>query len=182
MGAVLHLGISEQQHIVEIAVVEERIAPGLLVLGCGVDFSREEKGLAASVIPSSLGRKHILILPEIGRCAEYCLFCIGVILQDGGFDKDGIRKHIHIPREGEQFSLGIVGSVNALYYLPVLVLHRGSLEEGCHTVGGVVVQVACAQGVVLLVQKLHNPSAELGKVVVHIVVQSLACKHGAFLH
>ncbi len=123
MGAVLHLRIAEQQHIVEVPVIIERVAPGFLVLRGRVDLAGKEEGFASAVIPSLFGRKHIVILPEIGRGAEYCPFRVGMVVQHRSLDEHGVCEHIYISGEGEQLRFGIVGSVDALYDLPILVLH-----------------------------------------------------------
>ena len=182
MRAVLHLHVAHQFDIAYAAVVVERVAPGLLVLAGCVDLVREEEGLALAVVPAAAGGKHVVVLPEVYVGVEGGSFEVRAVLQGRGLDEHGIRVHVHVALEGEQAGLGVVGAVLAFDDLAFFVLHRRSLGEHGHTVFGVVVQVAGAEGVVFLVHQLDHASAEFCEVAVHEVIQGLAGQDCSFLH
>ena len=142
----------------------------------------EEEGLLQALVPSAVGRKHVVVLPEIYLLREHRAAISGFIVDAVAFDEDGVREHVHIVLELEESLLGIVGAVRTLDYLPVLVLHGRPAREECEGVLGIVVQEVGAEGVVVLVLQLHQCSARLDEVFVDDVVHLVGGEDGALLH
>ena len=141
----------------------------------------EEVQFLLPVVPAVVGAEHFVLLPHIRSKAEVGGGKVTPVLQAGGFHEGGVHIHVHLVVEHKQAGLGIIGAVQALYHLPVLVPHGCTVLEHGHGVLGVVVQVAGAQGVLLLVFQLHQVTAELGHVLVHHVLQGFTGKLGLVL-
>ena len=110
-GGVLHLHMPLHQHVVGDAVEEEGVAPCLLILAHRMHIPLEEEGLLHALIPSAVGRKHVVILPEIYPLGEDGAADAGFVIDAAAADEDGIREHVHIVLELEIPQFGIVGAV-----------------------------------------------------------------------
>ena len=128
-------------------------------------IGKEEK-LPASVIPSSVGRKHIVILPCIGRKTECSQIEFGLINKFPRLDKYGIREHVHIILESELLDLRIICSVAALNDLSVLVTHGSAIHKHGHRVLGVIIQMPGPQRIMILVGKLNHRTSELSEILI----------------
>ena len=142
----------------------------------------EEEGLHRAPVPSSVGGKHISVFPEIYRLLEDGHGLGGPIIQGFGLYEDGVREHVHLVAEAEKAGLGIVGAVDAFYHLPVLVAHGSAILEVGHRIAGIVVQIAGAEGILVLVHKLHHAPAELHQGLVDEVLQVVAGEDGFILN
>ena len=146
-----------------------------------MDIPPEEEELPAAVVPAVVGRQHIVVLPHVGGIAEIGGIQVGAVLQAGSLDERGIGIHVHRVVEDEEIGLGVVGTVIALDDLAVLVAHGTAVLEHGHGVLGIVVQVAGAQGVVVLVFQLHQGAPELGQVFIYHILKRFALETGAVL-
>ena len=147
-----------------------------------MDLACEEEGLPRPVVPAAAGGEHIVVLPEVYVGVEGGALDVRTVVQRRSLDEHGVREHVHIVGEGEQMRLRVVGAVEALDDLAVLVFHRRAVSEHGDAVLGVVVQIACAESVFVFIHELHHASAELSKVLVHVVIQRAAGQHCALLH
>ena len=142
----------------------------------------KKEGLLQTLVPSPVGREHIVILPEIYLLREYGAALPRLIVDKVALDEDGVGEHVHVVPELEEALLGVVGAVRTLDYLPVLILHGRPAREECEGVLGVVVQEVGAEGVVVLILQLHQRTASLNQVVVNDIVHLVGGEDGAFLH
>ena len=136
---VCHLHVPVHLDVGSVPVEIKRVAPGFLGVGHQVHAVSEKELFAPPVVPSCLGRQHILVFPGIRSRSESGKGCFRLVFQGVGLDKDGIREHVDIRTEVESLYLRIVGAVPAFDDLPVLVPHRAAAEEYGHAVLGVVV-------------------------------------------
>ena len=180
-GGVLQLSRAEHQHVAGVAEVVEGVAPALLLLREGVDIAFEEEGLGAALVPAAVGRKHVVLLPEIDVGGEPGLLGRGVVFERTRLDEHRIGVHVHVAVEEEEFRGVVVLALVALDYLSVLALHRGSAGEHGDAVPGVVVEHPGAEYVLLLVAQLDQGAAELGEVEVDQVVELFAGELGLAL-
>ena len=180
-GSIRNLGIAQHIHVHRIPVKIQGIAPPLLHVGHHMDIIVEKEHFPASVIPSGICRKHILVFPGIGTVAECGKIPVGFVFKTGGLHEDRIRKHVHVLSKGEQLYLGFIFSGLALDYLSVLVLHRAAAAENGDTVLGVVIKIPGPEDIVVLVPELHHIAPELRQVPVDIVDHLLALEFGLFL-
>ncbi len=65
--------------------------------------------------------------------------------------------------------------------LSVFVTHGPSATEHGDTILGVIVQIRGPERVAVLVAKLHQRPPELCEILVYIIIQTLAAKHGVVL-
>ena len=107
---VSHLGIAKELKISRGPVEVKRVGPALLHIVHTVHIAVEEEGLGIPVIPSGIGRKHVLLLPRIGIKAEMGYVAASVIENPGGLHENGVSEHIHIVGECKLLQLGIVSS------------------------------------------------------------------------
>ncbi len=139
-----------------------------------MDVALEEEYLFLPVVPASVGRKHVLFLPEIHVGGEPGLFRLGFVLKRIGLDEDGIGEHIDVPLEDIEFRGIEILAVVALDNLAVLAFHRGSAREDRNAVLGVVIENTGTQDIFALVSQLHQGTAELREVQVYEIVEFVA--------
>ena len=142
----------------------------------------EEEGFLQALVPAPVRRQHVVVLPEIYLLGEGRLAGTGFVVDAAAADEDGIREHVHVVPELEQAPLGIVGTVDTLDDLPVLVFHGGATGKEGQGVFGVIVEIMGAEGVAVLVFKLHEGSAGLDQIVVDHVIHLVGREDGALLH
>ena len=161
---ICNLGISKHVHIRCVPVEIKCVAPAFLVLGHHMDLVSEEEHLSASVIPASVGRKHVLVLPHVCCRTECCEIEVRLINERPRLHEDGIGEHVHVIGECEGLYLGIICSVAAFDYLTVLVTHCTAFLEHGDRVFGIIVQMSGPQCIMILVSKLDNGTSEFGEV------------------
>ena len=168
-------------HVIDGAVVVERIGPCFLVLREQVHVPSEEEQFLVPVVPAVVGGEHVVVLPHVGPIAEIGRIQVAAVFQAGGLHEGGVHVHVHLVVEHEQPGLGVVGTVQTLDDLPVLVPHgRAVLEDG-DGVLGIIVQVPRAEGILVLVLELDDAAAELRQVVVHHVLERARSQPGPVL-
>ena len=143
-------------------------------------ISKEEK-LPASVIPSTIGGKHIVVLPDIGRKTEGGKIQIGLIHQFLCLDENRVREHIHIILKCEFLDLGIIRTVAAFDDLTILVTHSSSVHKHCHRVLRIIVQMPGPQRIMILVRKLYHRASELRKIIIDEILEIVAGQNGLLL-
>ena len=180
-GCISHLRVAEHVHLIRLTVEIQRIAPALLSVGEKMHLAGEEEQFFIALVPSGIGRKHVVLFPRIGIEAEQRLALRRRILQLGRLDEHRVGEHIDVMLEDELLYLGVVTAPEALYDLPVLVPHGTALLEDRDAVLGVVIKIGGPQGIVVLVLELNYAAAELGEVVVDEVVEIVACQFGLVL-
>ena len=180
-GRVHQLHLPQHFHVVQGTAVVERIGPGFLVLGQQVHVPPEEEQLLVPVVPAVIGGEHVVVLPHVGPVAEIGRIQVAAVFQAGGFHEGRVHVHVHLVVEHEQAGLGIIGTVQALDDLPVLVPHGRSVLENGDGILGVVVQIARAEGILVLVLELDESAAEFREVVIHDILQGFGGQPGPVL-
>ena len=146
-----------------------------------MDLLSEHEKFLLAVVPSVIGTEHFVVLPHVRAKAEPGGGKVAAVLQAGSLDEGGVHVHVHLVVEHKELGLGVIGAVEALYHLAVLVPHGAAVLEDGYGILGVVVQVFCTEGVLVLVYQLHKVSAELGQVLIHHILQGVAGKGCAVL-
>ena len=122
-GSIRNLCISKHFHIGGKSIEKETVTPSFLILRHHMDIVRKEEKFFRTVVPATVGRKHIVFLPRIGSEPECSKIPVRFIHQLPGLDKNGVGEHIDIILEGELLDLRIICSVAALDDLSILVAH-----------------------------------------------------------
>ena len=87
-SGICDLSISEHLHIGRITVEIQAVTPSLLTVGHYVDIVGEEEHFLLSVVPTAVGRKHIVLLPGVCSISESCEILVRLIIKSIGLDED----------------------------------------------------------------------------------------------
>ena len=154
--SISHLRVAKQLYVLRVPEIKKRIGPAFLSVAHAVDRFVEEEYFFIAVIPSGIGRQHVVIMPGIGGIAESRLVRRSIVFHSRGFHKYGIGEHIHVVYKRKQLSLRVIRTALALYDLTFLILHGTAVEEDGDTVPRVVIQVLGSKYIMVLVLKLHQ--------------------------
>ena len=134
-----------------------------------MDIQAEKENLLVAVIPSGIGRQHVVLAPGIGTETERCLVPGRIIYEIRRLHEHGIREHIDIVGKCERLRLRIVSTCATFDYLTFGILHGTAVEKYRDTVTRIVVKEFRTENIMVLVLQLHQRAAELGQVTVHII-------------
>ncbi len=180
-GSVRNLDIAHDFKVSRVAVIEETVGPGFLRSVLGMDHIREEKEILRSVKPASVRRQHTLVLPSIGKEAEFGEVGVRVIGQARRVHEDRIREHVDVVRKSELVDLAVVGSAAAFDDIALGALHGPAIPEYGDGILGVVVQISGPQHVAVLVLELDDVSPEFCQILVDVIFQAVPRQLSSFL-
>ena len=136
-----------------------------------MDVFCESEQLRRPIVGSRIGSQHIIPSPGIGSGSEHSHRSLSVVVKGIRLDEHRIGVHVDIFVKPEKLDLGVVTTHVTLDYLAILVPERATIPENGHTIFCVVVQVGGPEGILLLILKLDQRSAELSQAAADVIIE-----------
>ena len=175
-----YLDIAVQACYAVVPVINQGIGPKFLVGGHDIALPVEMESIGRPVKIAGFGSKDILFLPCRSSLSEEDPVAFGIVAQFVGLYKDGICKHLHIVVKVKSLLVGDIPAVEALYEIPVCAAHGSAVIIYGNAVFCVVIKVVRAQDIPVFVEKLYKVPSELGQILLHEVINLVACEKTYF--